>query len=521
MFKHRSTPLRALALATACLTAACTAPFTPQDTRSLKVQVTEGTSIRLQALDLASGPVSLDLEASEAILALTNPTPETLTVQAAFEGTERPEAQRHVASLGGPPLAECGIRPYRPFASLAPRAPRLPIRGMEAPAPSRALEATMSFILGGNESDTSIPVPQATLRYPGTHCAIYVDDRDAEALTPEDAEALGRIFDAQSYDRLVAAFGAEPPNPGDGFNFGQDKTIFLFTEALAESTPGSAGMVDMVDFHRPEVTAQAGLETNYAKMVYMLPSAMGPMTPGTMAHEFVHVLFALKRLTTYADVHAGGGGFGWNPAYYLDDTTYFAELGMNEGLAELGKFIAGYAPDDLGIAVERIGYFLGNPQLFDLLNFHGAAGANYGGMSLFNSYLYGLDPTFPQRFLTAEATGSEAIAEAMGKDFPGLYRDFTLAMALDGMSPLVPSRYQIPMVDLHKTYAVGAGLQPLRGANDSSAPLVLNAPRPHGVRFTRVRFPSGKGKLTLSGDPRLKASLIVLKEGNPPGFQGD
>ena len=194
---------------------------------------------------------------------------------------------------------------------------------------------------------------------------------------------------------------------------------------------------------------------------------------------------------------------------------------MNEGLAELGKFLVGFSSEAHALNAQRIGYFLGNPQISDLLEFYGAAGSNYGEMGLFNSYLFGRDPSFARTFLTATATGSAAIAEAMGTDFPGLFRDFTLALALDGLSPAVPPRYQIPMIDLHKTYDAGTGLLPLRGANDSTAPLVLTAPRPHGVRFTRVRFPNGKGKLTINGDPQLKASLILLNPSRPQGFVED
>lgn len=518
MSQSSSPSLGALALAIACLSAACASPSVlPHDTRSLRTQAADAgaASIRVKPLDLSSGEVSLEFEATEAILALSNPTPDALSIHAAFEGTERPAAHREVASLENEALVECGTRPHRKLTSIKPR---LSLRGMEEPAPAPTLASTMSFAIDGGEQDALIPVPLATRLYDGAHCVIYLDDRDAAWLSPEAADELGRIFDTRTYPTLTEAFGQEPPHPGDEFNFGQDKTVFVFSRALGEALPGSAGMVDMLDVLHPELVAQAGLHSNYAKMIYMLPSAISPMTPGTMAHEFVHVLFSMKRQAVYGALHGQGGEFGWDPSYYSDDQTFFSEKGMNEGLAELGKFLAGYSPDKLAIAIERIGRFLGNPQRFELLNFDGPAGSNYGGMGLFNTYAYGRSSAFPMNFLTAEATGSAAIAEAAGQDFDGLYRDFTLAMVLDGLGDAVPARYQIPMVNLHTTYDTGGGLMPLRGANDSTSPLVLNAPRPHGVRFTRVHFPKGKGKLTIRGDVQLKASLVLLDPARPQGF---
>jgi hypothetical protein len=392
---------------------------------------------------------------------------------------------------------------------------------MEAPAAPRSLEATMSFTLGDVVPDSTYLVPQATRLYLGEHCAIYLDDRDTDWLTPQAAEELGRIFDTRSYPTLVETFGSEPHRADDDFNYGQDRTIFLFSREVAASNPGAAGMVDMLDTIRPELTAEMGMHSNYAKLVYMLPWAISPLTPGTMAHEFVHVLFSMKRQQAYGETHGEGGAFGTDLSYYMNDQLYFVEMGMNEGLAELGKFLVGYSPDAMPVNADRIGRFLGQPQLLDLLEFEGPAGTQYGGMSLFNSFLYGRNPAFPRNFLTAQATGSAAIAEAMGEDFGSLHRDFTLSLALDGLVPQVPARYQIPMINLHATYDTGTGLIPLRGANDTTAPLVLTAPRPQGSRFTRVRFPSGKGKLTISGSPQLKASLILLKPNRPQGFVED
>lgn len=518
---HRFIPtLGALAVATAFLTASCATPSL-LDTRALRTQATDAgaASLRVKPLDLASGELSLEIEASEAILALTNPTGDALMLQAVFEGTERAASQQ-VAALGGESLAECGMRPYRPLSGLRPRAS---LRALDDPAPARSLEKQMPFTFGGDPFDDLTTVPQATRLYDGEHCVIYLDDRDAQWLTREAAEELGRIFDTRTYDTLIAAFGPEAPPPGSDFNYGQDKTIFLFSQGLATSLPGSAGMVDMFDMFRPDLLADFGYHSNYAKMVYLLPNAIGPMTPGTMAHEFVHVLFSMQRQTTYGALHGmqEDSVLGEDPSYVMDDQTFFSEKGMNEGLAELGKFIAGYSPDENALAVERIGRFLGNPMRFDLLNFDGPAGSNYGGMALFNSYVYGRQPAFARNFLTASATGSAAIAEAAALDFEGLYRDFTLAMVLDGRGNHVPPRYQIPMVDLQKTYDLGTGLMPLRGANDSTAPVVLHAPGAHGVRFTRVRFPSGKGKLTIKGDARLKANLVLLDPARPQGFLED
>ena len=512
--------LGALALAAACLTAACATPSLPE-TRSRQLQALEAgdAAIQVKTLDLASGELSLEIAASEAILALTNPTDLTLNVQAIFEGTER-AAARQVSALGHASLDECGLRPHRKLPAIKPR---LSLRALEEPTPSHSFDATRSFVIGGDDLENPSPIPQARLVYDGAHCVIYLDDRDAAQLSPTDADALGKIFDTRTYPALTAAFGAEPEHPGDTFNFGEDRTVFLFSQALGTSLPGSAGMVDMLDFFHPDLLVDFGIHSNYAKMVYMLPSAISPMTPGTMAHEFVHVLFAMKRQATYGALHGHKeqSAFGWDPSYYLDDQTYFSEKGMNEGLAELGKFIAGYSPSDMPVAVERIGRFLGNPHLFDLLFFDGPAGSNYGGMGLFNSYVYGRNAAFPKNFLTAQGTGSAAIAEAAGIGFDGLYRDFTLAMVLDGLAAPVPNRYQIPMVNLHATYDLGFGLGPLRGANDGTAPVTLHAPRPHGVRFSRVQFPTGKGKLTISGDPQLKASLILLDPARPQGFLED
>ena len=515
MTTRKSPSLRALALAIACLTAACTAPLSPQDSRALRTQAAGGDSIRVKSLAVTPEGMTLDIEASEAILALTNPTSTPLSVRAHFDGTA-PASQRQVASLSKETHAECGFKPYRKLKLPA----RPALRTLEEPQAPRELKDAMPFVLATLDQTGTLPVPQATRLYDGKHCVIYLDDRDAEWLSPEEAEELGRKFDNETYPTLTATFGAELPHPGDDFNYGQDRVIVLVTRELAGSLPNAAGMVDTLDFLHPALTAQYGVHSNYAKMIYLLPSASN-LPAATMAHEFVHVLFAQHRLKTYGEHHGNGGTFGQDPSYYLDDQTLFSELPMNEGLAELGKFIAGYSPEATPVYADRIAKFLGNPQLYAFHQLHGPGGSNYGGMSLVNSFLYGRDAAFPRKFLTAEATASEAISEALGQDFTAFYRDFTLALALDGMSAQVPSRYQIPMVDLHATYQKETSLVPLRGANDSNAPLVLTAPRPYGVRFTRVRFPSGKGKLTISGSPELKASVILLDPSRPQGFVED
>ncbi len=232
----------------------------------------------------------------------------------------------------------------------------------------------------------------AVLRYIGQHTLFYFD----ESINVDQAviEQTARDFETRVYPAIRRYFGSEPSPGIDG-----DRRLTI----LHARIPGVAGYFSAADGYPRTINRYSNQRT----MFYVNIEALRPGTQSylsVLAHEFTHaVQFNEHRAED-----------GW----------------IQEGLAELGSFLAGFQPRSAAV-------FLADPdvQLNRWPEQPSAAGRNYGAAYLFFRYLFGHYGGFDRLldYMRGGGRGIDGInayLQPFGVDFDRVFLDWTVANLL-------------------------------------------------------------------------------------------
>lgn len=268
----------------------------------------------------------------------------------------------------------------------------LPPIGGGSPAPA-AHQVGDRQVFWAMNLDTYTPFTvTAVLRYAGAHTLFYFDE--SVPIDQGVVEQAARDFEERVYPVIRRYFGREPPRGLDG-----DPRLTI----LHARIPGVAGYFSAADGYPKFINRYSNERT----MVYVNVDALRPGTQAylsVLAHEFTHAV----------QFHEHWAEDGW----------------IQEGLAELGSFLAGFQPRSADA-------FLADPdvQLNQWPEQPAAAGRNYGAAYLFFRYLFGHYGGFG-RIIDYMRQGGRGIGginaylRPFGAEFEGVFLDWTVANLL-------------------------------------------------------------------------------------------
>ncbi len=266
-----------------------------------------------------------------------------------------------------------------------------PIAGGSPAPPVRRVGDREVFWVMNLDTYTQFTVT-AVLRYIGRHTLFYFDE--STSIDQAVIEQTARQFEERVYPAVRRYFGNEPSPGPDG-----DPRLTI----LHARIPGVAGYFSAADGYPRAINPYSNERT----MFYVNLDALRPGTPSylsVLAHEFTHaVQFNEHRAEE-----------GW----------------IQEGLAELGSFLAGFDPRSAAV-------FLADPdvQLNRWPEQPSAAGRNYGAAYLFFRYLFshygGFDRVVDyMRGGGRGLDGLNAYLRPFGVDFDRVFLDWAVANLL-------------------------------------------------------------------------------------------
>ena len=341
--------------------------------------------------------------------------------------------------------------------------------------------------------------------YDGTNCLVYVDTRD-EASTAALTTQIASAFETSLFPKAAGLLGSIPGGRAeDGFNRGDDRIVLLVSQ---ETTDVAASFIP-TDLFPP---LDNGL-SNYGKVLHVNAARSPQEVLPSLAHELGGMIFLMQRLEAYSRMLCPNDPqpVGKDLSYLLDEEAA-ADYWLYPIINLLTAQVCGYTPDSGNReALLAVGKYLDLPSMFQLdsASLEGVYDSNMGQSLLFGAYLYGQRPAFAKNLGANEALGAEALASAMQRDFPRLFRDFSLATALDGLAG-VPSQYTIPFVNLHKTYTLDGKPFPFSGAGATMAGALGGSGTLQTIML-KGRFPQGKVRLGLSAGAAKKATLVLFR----------
>ena len=196
---------------------------------------------------------------------------------------------------------------------------------------------------------------QATARYVGEHCVVYVHDKALfhDALVTQLASA----FDTRVYPALTQAYGSEPQPGIDG-----DPRIAILVYDFHDDAYSVDG-----SFNYHDIVLDGGIRSNHREMFYLNLQALvsEPQNMGALAaHEFAHLIHY------YRDVMLDPSLTGTAESTWL-----------SEGFTTYAEYLAGY---DARVNGQLLA-FTTDPSL-GLTRWNGWR-ANYGASYAFVRYL--------------------------------------------------------------------------------------------------------------------------------------
>ena len=235
----------------------------------------------------------------------------------------------------------------------------------------------------------------ATLEVVTEHAYWYVDN--SVNLDLNDLKRAARIFEETIYPRVTGVFGTELI-PG----IDNDTHLTILHSPLR----GVAGYYSSVD----EYPLQVHQFSNQREMIYISTNGLSPGSSGylgTLAHELTHAI-----------------------QFRADSTE---DAWVVEGLAEIGKTAAGYAPTFVGA------FQTSSPTSLTLWpDRPGAAAPHYGGANLFFEYLAQHFGGYQSLRILNDlpASGIRGVQEYLdtveaGKGFQEVFADWVVANFLD------------------------------------------------------------------------------------------
>ncbi len=398
-------------------------------------------------------------------------------------------------------------RPIRPLPGEG-RPIRHPVRAAGGAASKDSMPpAHRRFHLMVKDGDVASPSNykgiDAELRGLGRRIQVYVDRDDVSRVPDATLREIVRTFDDRILPTCSARFGPSADVDRDG-RF----TVFIsgWLTRLSSGRVHVDGFVRGADFdvRLPEPFS------NHSDMMY-LSSALAPDAHlrTILAHEYGHAVIFSRR--AFGEVGAQGELIGTEEEGWLD-----------EGLAHLIEDLFGYSRSNLDY---RISAFLSQPERYRLVveDYYAAnlfrSHGNRGGTYLFLRWcLDRFGTNLLDAMVRSPKRGLENVEAATGARFEDLYREWTVAMALNGVDPGRPDLGGIhslelrgemdgwilagPRIDL---VSPGSPAREWDQASTASRYFVLHSPdrRPLDVKIVA---PSGSG---------LQVTVVRLPEDAP------
>ncbi|HPA45316.1 MAG TPA: hypothetical protein PK395_06075 [bacterium] len=290
------------------------------------------------------------------------------------------------------------------------------IRSLPGAAPSAVLNRPLGPLAVGDQRTFAIhgggPV-SATLRYSGTHAAIYVDNaiwlQSESPVGQATVNGQGEIFDTVTYPGLSSVFG----NPGDLNGDGQ--VAILFTTAAAGAGDSSFYAGDLF-----EAGGWSGL-TNSMELLYVCP----PNTPErTIAPEDLagNIANAFQQLVN----------FRYHVILFGNrDFLNVEENWLNAGLSMLAEDYAGSARVKNPKFTEK---FLSSTDSINIVTTLVPNDTQRGGAYLFCRYLtdrYG--DGIVRKLVRTGNQGIENVEAATGISYMELIKDWSRAVFLSDL----------------------------------------------------------------------------------------
>ncbi len=396
----------------------------------------------------------------------------TVPVEPTSTLSSTPMAPTPTATVIATPTATATPTPVRestpPDRDLYALTQRLVLKSME-PIPRVVNPQPTRYQQGRNDKFSVLDIGtnqvypvSATLHLVTDHAYWYVDDNVAFSL--QELEDSARVYEERIRPRIIQVFGEELVPGVDN-----DAHLTILHTPLR----GLAGYFSSAD----EYPTQVHPFSNQREIIYIDTSSLELYTRnylGTLAHEFTHAV------------------------HFRADRT--EDTWVNEGLAEMGKEVAGYRSSF------RDSY-LSTPHASLILwpNHPTSSIPNYGGASLFMEYLaqqYGLDSL--RLLMEQDADSIQGVQDYLNtagaeRDFGQVFADWMVANYLDDPDDATYG-YANDNVQVHEAYLI-------------REPISLEEQvEQYGVRYYNVNLDAAQATVRFKG----QTQTALLPE-NPPG----
>jgi hypothetical protein len=386
--------------------------------------------------------------------------------------------------------------------------------------------ATFTLNANGNNACTN-PINVSARVAAISSSAIVLADvaNPAGGFTDAEYASFATMFDTLIGPLDVANFGAPSDVDGNG------KTLIFFTKEVNRLTPQSGltggGFIGGFFFERDlfPLTSTAGLQgcaaSNFAEMYYSLvPDSAGTIngnkhtkaevtksTPGTLAHEFQHLINAGRRL-------------------YVNNADDFEDTWLNEGLSHIAEEllyyrVSGNAPrQNIGIAqikqsnagvnayndyqgdnTGRYEVFIGKPNATSVYAGNDeleSRGATWNLLRYLADHRGTADADTWKLLVNSKTKGQPNVAAVFGSNYLTQIRDWATSVFADDLPGQTDVRFSQPSWnyrDIFPQLSNGAGtklgkypLQVLPLADDAPVNVSVNA---GGAAYIRFRVPAG------------------------------
>jgi hypothetical protein len=308
------------------------------------------------------------------------------------------------------------------ISSTGPTAALLPsLSGIEEAASSPGSAApppVRTFSLMVREGDPSSPrnyLPvRARLRAVGAYVQVYVDERDNEAVPDDLTSDVVATFDRTIHPAASRVLGPVRDIDGDG------RLTVLITGWLARMGEGRLA----VDGFFRGADLDAAVEPpfgNRCDMVYLSAElTAGPRLRTVLAHEYAHALtFSRKSAAAEGRIVEEEGWLDEGISHLAEDWFTFSRSNL-DGRVE--AFLE--APERFGLVVPD--YYAAN-----LFRSEGHRGCTYSFLR-WCGQRHGIEPLLA-RLIRSPLVGVANLESATGETFQDLYREWSVALFLDGL----------------------------------------------------------------------------------------
>jgi hypothetical protein len=389
-----------------------------------------------------------------------------------------------------------------------------------------AIGATFTLNANGNNACTNpINVSARVAAISSTAIVLADVGNPAGGFTDAEYAEFATTFDTLVGPLDVANFGAPSDVDGNG------KTIIFFTKEVNRLTPQSGlsggGFIGGFFFERDlfPVTSTPDLQgcaaSNFAEIYYSLvPDSAGTIngnkhtkaevqksTPGTLAHEFQHLINAGRRLYVNNADDFEDTWLNEGLSHIAEELLYYRVSGnaprQNIGIAQITKSNAGITAynDYQGDNTGRYESFLGKPNATSVYAGNDeleTRGATWNLLRYLADHRGTADADTWKLLVNAKTKGQPNIAGVFGANYMTQIRDWATSVFADDLQGQTDVRFSQPswnFRDIFPQLSNGAGVKlakyPLAVLPLADATPVNVSVNAGGAAYIRFRVPAG------------------------------